>query len=132
MPALRTEITEIVTGLGALGADDPDAVLSGPPPAELRNVDDATWDRLVEAHRDGTHRGEVLAAWHNGRALFRAVDGLTFNIPKGKTVALVGESGSGKSVTAQAILQILSKKARIASGIVITSGLSCGVWAWSS
>ncbi len=76
MPALRTEITEIVTGLGALGADDPDDVLSGPPPAELRNVDDATWDRLVEAHRDGTHRGEVLAAWHNGRALFRAVDGL--------------------------------------------------------
>ena len=44
---------------------------------------------------------------------FRAVDGLTFDIPKGKTVALVGESGSGKSVTALAILQILSNKARI-------------------
>ncbi|UDY34629.1 hypothetical protein [Dermatobacter hominis] len=76
MPALRTEITEIVTGLGALGEDDPDAVLVDRPPAELRNVDSATWARLVAAHRDGTHRGEVLAAWHNGRALFRAVDGL--------------------------------------------------------
>src|SRR3712207_5761783 len=50
---------------------------------------------------------------------FRAVDGLTFDIPKGKTVALVGESGSGKSVTAQAILQILSKKARITGGSIL-------------
>jgi peptide/nickel transport system ATP-binding protein len=50
---------------------------------------------------------------------FRAVDGLTLDIPKGKTVALVGESGSGKSVTAQAILQILSKKARITSGSIV-------------
>ncbi len=50
---------------------------------------------------------------------FRAVDGLTFDIPKGKTVALVGESGSGKSVTAQAILQILSKKAHISGGSIV-------------
>ncbi len=76
MPALRTEITEIVTGLGALGAEHPDEVLNGPVPAELRNVDDATWTRLVQAHAEGTHRGEVLAAWNNGRALLRATDGL--------------------------------------------------------
>jgi peptide/nickel transport system ATP-binding protein len=57
---------------------------------------------------------------------FRAVDGLTFDIPKGKTVALVGESGSGKSVTAQAILQILSKKARITGGSIVFNDPATG------
>jgi peptide/nickel transport system ATP-binding protein len=49
---------------------------------------------------------------------FRAVDGLSFDIPRGRTVALVGESGSGKSVTAQAILRILPKAARISGGTI--------------
>ncbi|ANY77664.1 ABC transporter ATP-binding protein [Microvirga ossetica] len=57
---------------------------------------------------------------------FRAVDGLTFDIPKGKTVALVGESGSGKSVTALAILQILSNKARIENGSILFNDPSSG------
>ena len=49
---------------------------------------------------------------------FRAVDGSSFDIPRGRTVALVGESGSGKSVTAQAILRILPKAARISGGSI--------------
>jgi peptide/nickel transport system ATP-binding protein len=48
-----------------------------------------------------------------------AVRGVSFRVPKGKTVALVGESGSGKSVCAQAILGILPKVANITGGQIL-------------
>lgn len=59
---------------------------------------------------------QVEFDYHNSRVA--AVRDISFSIPKGRTVALVGESGSGKSVTAQAIMQILPKKAHIACGSI--------------
>ena len=41
------------------------------------------------------------------RGLFRAVDGISFSVPRGRTVGLVGESGCGKSVTSLAIMGLL-------------------------
>jgi peptide/nickel transport system ATP-binding protein len=49
----------------------------------------------------------------------KAVDGVSFRVPQGGTVALVGESGSGKSVVAQSIMGILPRIARIESGEIL-------------
>ena len=49
----------------------------------------------------------------------KAVDGVSFRIPEGRTVALVGESGSGKSMVAQAVMSILPRVARIESGEIL-------------
>ena len=51
--------------------------------------------------------------------IVKAVDGVSFRVPAGGTVALVGESGSGKSVVAQSILSILPRIARIESGEIV-------------
>ncbi len=47
----------------------------------------------------------------------RAVDGVTLQVPAGKTLGLVGESGCGKSVTAHSILRLLPPRtSEIAAG----------------
>ena len=39
----------------------------------------------------------------------KAVDGVSFNVPAGKTVGVVGESGCGKSVTSLSLMQLLQR-----------------------
>ena len=56
----------------------------------------------------------------------RAVDGVSFSIPKGKTLGIVGESGCGKSVTARAILNMVKHPGRIDGGTIIYHGDPAG------
>ena len=53
------------------------------------------------------------------QGVIRAVDGVSFRVPEGGTVALVGESGSGKSVISQAIMGILPNPAVVAGGRIL-------------
>ncbi len=52
---------------------------------------------------------------------FNAVDGVSFNVPSGRTLALVGESGCGKTTTGKAIVQLLNQVATI-DGQAMLSG----------
>ncbi len=51
-----------------------------------------------------------------------AVNGVSFNLDRGRVLGIVGESGSGKSVTAYSIMRILSDNGRVESGQVLFEG----------
>jgi len=52
----------------------------------------------------------------------KAVNGISFNLDRGKVLGIVGESGSGKSVTAYSIMQILAGTGKIVSGSIKLDG----------
>ena len=57
-----------------------------------------------------------------------AVNGVSFNLDRGKVLGIVGESGSGKSVTAYSIMQILADNGRITGGSVEYKGQDITKW----
>jgi peptide/nickel transport system ATP-binding protein len=63
---------------------------------------------------------DLRTYFHDGAAVARAVDGVSFGVAAGETVAVVGESGSGKSVTALSILRLIRPPGRIETGSSIS------------
>src|SRR5207344_133050 len=53
------------------------------------------------------------------RGLFRAVDGISFNVPRGRTVGLVGESGCGKSVTSLSVMGLVASPGKVEAEAVM-------------
>jgi peptide/nickel transport system ATP-binding protein len=56
--------------------------------------------------------------WGHSRGSLRAVEDVSFEIPRGETLGLVGESGSGKTTTGRAVL----RKVPLAAGRIVFDG----------
>ncbi len=66
---------------------------------------------------------DLVTEFSTEHGVIRALDGVSFSIPQGKTVGVVGESGCGKSVTALSVLRLIPiPPGNIANGSVLYKG----------
>ena len=66
---------------------------------------------------------DLHTEFRTGAGIVRAVDGVSYSVDTGETVAVVGESGSGKSVTALSVLRLIpNPPGEITAGAVIFAG----------
>lgn len=61
---------------------------------------------------------DLKTFFYTNKRCNKAVNGVSFEIKRGKTLCIVGESGCGKSVTASTIMQLLPRLSRIEEGSV--------------
>lgn len=65
----------------------------------------------------------LATGFHTERGLVRAVDGISYNLEKGKTLGIVGESGCGKTVSAMSIVDLLPKPSgEVLEGSIMFNG----------
>jgi oligopeptide/dipeptide ABC transporter ATP-binding protein len=66
---------------------------------------------------------DLRVYFHTAAGVARAVDGVSFDLHPGRTLALVGESGCGKSVSAMALMGVLpTPPARVEGGTAMFQG----------
>src|SRR5690349_1330236 len=65
---------------------------------------------------------DLRVVFENDGRRVTAVDGVSFSVRKGRTLAIVGESGSGKSVTSLAVMRLLPEHSARISGAVTFEG----------
>lgn len=61
---------------------------------------------------------DLKTAFYTNNRCNKAINGVSFDIKRGKTLCIVGESGCGKSVTASTIMQLLPTLSRIEGGSI--------------
>jgi peptide/nickel transport system ATP-binding protein len=71
---------------------------------------------LLEVH-------DLTVEYHTDDGVFRAVEGLNFNLDQGRSLGIVGESGCGKTTAMLALMRLLPEAGRIVEGEVILDGV---------
>ncbi|NLB91629.1 MAG: ABC transporter ATP-binding protein [Clostridiales bacterium] len=82
-----------------------------------KNVNPKEYSTQMEDENNVVEFDNLKTYFYTDIGTVKAVDGVTFNVPKGKTVGVVGESGSGKSVTSLSLMQLVQRpQGQIAGG----------------
>ena len=81
-------------------------------PRESLPIAGASPSPLLSVHNLAVQYRLGGSLW-NGTRYFDAVQGVSFDIARGQTLALVGESGCGKTTLGKSLLQLLGPKARV-------------------
>jgi len=67
---------------------------------------------------------DLRTSFHTRNGVYRAVDGVSFDVGRGETLGIVGESGSGKSVTCYSLMGLIPQPpGKIESGTAIFDGI---------
>ncbi len=86
-------------------------------PSERPAPVEATTDRVLEVE-------DLKTYFYTRAGLVKAVDGVSFSLRRGETLAIVGESGCGKSVTALSLMRLVADPpGRIVGGSIRLDGL---------
>ena len=73
------------------------------------NKDEALYITRMKDNNNVVEFDNVCTYFFTDVGVVKAVDGITFEVPVGKTVGVVGESGCGKSVTSLSLMQLLQR-----------------------
>lgn len=65
---------------------------------------------------------DLVTEFRTDRGTVRAVDGVSFAVPRGTTLGVVGESGCGKSMTGFAVMGMLPKPGKVTAGSIKLEG----------
>ena len=65
---------------------------------------------------------DLKVSYQVGKGSIDAVDGASFDVPRGSIVGLVGESGCGKTTVARALTRVIADNASITGGQILFDG----------
>ena len=74
---------------------------------KYRKADESEFVTQMKDKRNILEIDNLHTYFFTDQGVVKAVNGVSFNIPKGKTVGIVGESGCGKSVTSMSVMRLL-------------------------
>ena len=74
---------------------------------KMKNVPESYYTTTMNDENNILEFNNLQTHFFTDTGTVKAVDGVSFSIPKGATVGVVGESGCGKSVTSLSIMRLL-------------------------